>query len=86
MKLAIDHGTLALVRLSSNCDIACDVGQTSEFVQPPVGAQFNILGGLRFGEFATVEGDLLPNGSWYAPIYNPANVLLIVRRGLSLRR
>jgi hypothetical protein len=52
---------------------------------PPVGAQFNILGGLRFGQFAIVEGDLLPNGSWYAPIYNPANVLLIVRRGLSLR-
>ena len=53
---------------------------------PPVGTQFNILGGLRSGQFVTVEGDLLPNGSWYAPIYNPANVLLIVRRGLSLSR
>jgi hypothetical protein len=53
---------------------------------PPVGTQFNILGGLRFGEFATVEGDLLQNGSWYAPLYQPVNVLLIVRRGLSLRR
>ena len=53
---------------------------------PPVGTQFNILGGLRFGQFSSVEGDLLPNGSWYAPIYNPVNVLLIVRRGLSLRR
>jgi hypothetical protein len=52
---------------------------------PPVGAQFNILGGLRFGQFATVEGDLLPNGNWYAPSYNPANVQLIVQRGLSLR-
>lgn len=53
---------------------------------PPVGTQFNILGGLRFGQFASVEGDLLPNGSWYAPRYNPANVLLVVQRGLSLRR
>jgi hypothetical protein len=53
---------------------------------PPVGAQFNILGGLRFGQFASVEGDLLPNGNWYAPFYNPANVQLIVQRGMSLRR
>jgi hypothetical protein len=50
---------------------------------PPVGSQFNILGGLRFGQFASVEGDLLPNGNWYAPFYNPANVQLIVQRGLS---
>jgi hypothetical protein len=53
---------------------------------PPVGTQFNILGGLRFGQFASVEGDLLPNGNWYAPFYNPANVQLIVQRGLSLRK
>ena len=53
---------------------------------PPVGTQFNIIGGLRSGQFATVEGDLLPNGNWYAPFYNPANVQLIVQRGLSLRK
>jgi hypothetical protein len=52
---------------------------------PPVGSQFNILGGLRSGQFSRVEGDLLPNGNWYAPFYNPANVQLIVQRGLSLR-
>lgn len=53
---------------------------------PPVGTQFNILGGLRFGQFAGVEGDLLLNRSWYAPFYNPANVQLIVQRGFSLGR
>ena len=53
---------------------------------PPVGAQFNILGGVRSGQFSRVEGDLLPNGNWYAPFYNPANVQLIVQRGFSLRR
>lgn len=53
---------------------------------PPVGTQFNILGGLRFGQFASVEGDLLRNRSWYAPFYNPANVQLIVQRGFSLGR
>ena len=53
---------------------------------PPAGTQFNILGGLRFGQFASVEGDLLPNGNWYAPYYNPANVQLVVQRGLSLHR
>ena len=53
---------------------------------PPVGTQFNIIGGLISGQFATVEGDLLPNGNWYAPFYNPANVQLIVQRGLSLRK
>jgi hypothetical protein len=30
---------------------------------PPVGSQFNILGGLRSGQFSRVEGDLLPNGN-----------------------
>jgi G8 domain len=59
---------------------------TSTVDESTVGTQFNILGGLRFGQFASVEGDLLPNGSWYAPHYNPANVLLVVQRGLSLRR
>ena len=53
---------------------------------PPVGSQFNIIGGLRSGQFSSVEGDLLPNGNWYAPFYNPANVQLIVQRGFSLRR
>jgi hypothetical protein len=40
VKLAIDHGKFAFPRLLSNCVIAGDVGQTCEFVQPPVGAQF----------------------------------------------
>ena len=53
---------------------------------PPVGSQFNIIGGLRSGEFSTVEGDLLLNRSWYAPFYNPANVQLVVQRGFSLRQ
>jgi hypothetical protein len=53
---------------------------------PPVGAQFNIIGALRSGQFARVEGDLLLNGNWYAPFYNPANVQLIVQRGMSLGR
>lgn len=53
---------------------------------PPVGTTFEILSGTRSGQFATVEGDLLPNGNWYAPQYNPANVQLVVQRGLSVRR
>lgn len=53
---------------------------------PPVGTTFEILSGERFGEFATVEGDLLPNGNWYAPRYNPGNVQLVVERGLSPKR
>jgi hypothetical protein len=53
---------------------------------PPVGTTFEILSGTRSGQFATVEGDLLPNGNWYAPQYNPANVQLVVQRGLSLRK
>ncbi len=53
---------------------------------PPVGTQFNILGGLRFEQFASVEGDLLPNGNWYAPHYNPADVQLVVQRGLAPHR
>jgi hypothetical protein len=53
---------------------------------PPVGTQFDIIGGPRSEQFATVEGDLLLNGNWYMPLYNPANVQLIVQRGLSLRR
>lgn len=53
---------------------------------PPVGTTFEILSGKRFEEFATVEGDLLPNGNWYAPRYNPGNVQLVVQRGLSPKR
>lgn len=53
---------------------------------PPVGTTFEILSGTRSGQFASVEGDLLPNGNWYAPRYNPDNVQLVVQRGLSLRR
>jgi hypothetical protein len=53
---------------------------------PPVGTTFEILSGTRSGQFASVEGDLLLNGNWYAPHYNPANVQLVVQRGLSLRR
>ena len=53
---------------------------------PPVGTTFEILSGTRTGQFASVEGDLLPNGNWYALRYNPDNVELVVQRGLSLRR
>ena len=53
---------------------------------PPVGTTFEILSGPRSGQFARVEGDLLPNGNWYALRYNPNSVELVVQRGLSLRR
>ena len=53
---------------------------------PPAGSQFNILTGLRTGEFSRVEGDLLLNMNWYAPLYYPALVQLIVQRGMSPRR
>ena len=53
---------------------------------PPVGTTFEILSGTRSGQFASVEGDLLPNGNWYAPHYNPANVQLVVQRGISPHR
>jgi hypothetical protein len=53
---------------------------------PPVGTTFEILSGTRAGQFASVEGDLLPNGNWYAPRYNPDNVQLVVQRGLSPRK
>ena len=53
---------------------------------PPVGTTFEILSGTRSGQFERVEGDLLPNGNWYAPRYNPTSVELVVQRGLSLRK
>ena len=45
---------------------------------PPLGTTFDIVTGSRSGQFHTVEGDELPNNTWYIPHYNPSGVQLIV--------
>ncbi|HEU5064805.1 MAG TPA: PASTA domain-containing protein [Gaiellaceae bacterium] len=65
--------TLGAVTLDGTLTI-----ETVKGFDPPLGSAFDIVTGGRTGEFAGVEGAVLPSGLVYRPHYEPDKVRLVV--------
>jgi hypothetical protein len=51
---------------------------TDNSFSPTVGSTFQVESGTRTGTFSTIQGQLLPSGNEYKPLYNAADVTLEV--------